>query len=408
MQIPQDKQYRSPKIGLLGVGLLALCGVGYALWPPAQASEAAVIATATFEKIATSISAYGSLQPKTRYSIVGLVNGNIDNMALRPGDLVNVGDAIITLVNPKLERELEQVQLSLLGERADFEKLMATQKMALAQQQSRIQTAGFDLTIAKSRLSAQQKLAELSIVSAIDLQQTELQYEKVALLVAQEKEAYHTLQATQSAEKKAQEFYLLRAEKQIELLQKDIDNLVIRAGIDGLIVKLDTELEEGLSIEEGKVLGQIADPSSLYALLRIQVGQASLLALQQRVDIQVKGQSFSGVIERISPNVENATVEMDVKFIDALPSNGLSNMAVTASIHIESAQATILLDKPQHINAPGPASLLIANEQSLAYEVRNVTVGWVGEQKIQILAGLALNERVILINPETWKETLGE
>ncbi|NRA61778.1 MAG: HlyD family efflux transporter periplasmic adaptor subunit [Psychrobium sp.] len=406
MQIPRDKQSSPTKL-LLGfvAGILLLLAF-YVFSQSKQVKTTFPSSVPTMGLIVTSISAYGSLQPKSRYSILGLGCGNIDKISLRPGDKVVASDPIITLVNPKLLREAEQVQLSLLGERAVFEKLLATQKMELSRQKAQLQLTQYDLTIALSRLSAKKKLAKQKIISDIDLQEVELQYQKANLMVRLEKEAINTLGATQAAEIKAQQFYLQRANKHVELMQRDIDNLVIRAGISGVIVKLDSELEQGLRIAEGKVLGQIADPKSLYALLRVQASQASLLALHQGVDISIKGRNIHGEIERISPNVENATVEIEVKLIGVLPENTMSNTAVTASIHIESLQQTMLLAKPPHVNYPGRISVVVKNINQ--YEIRKITIGWVGEEQVQILNGLSLNDQVLMLSPKKWKESVRE
>jgi len=406
MQIPQDNPTNYKKLSLVFSIVFVLLIALYFLSQKTNAKTTFLSSSPELGKIVTSINAYGSLQPKTRYSILGLVGGNIQTISLRPGDKVMKNDPIITLMNPKLIREAEQVQLSLLGESAVFEKLIATQKMELSRQKAQLQLTEYDLTIALSRMLAKRKLAKKNIVSVIDLQEIELQYEKANLLVKLEKEAITALTVTQAAELKSQQFHLQRAEKQVELLQKDIDNLVIRAGINGVIVKLDSELEEGLSIDEGKSIGQIADPKSLYALLRVQASQASLLALQQPVDISLKGKSIKGAIERISPNVENSTVEIEVKFNEKLPDNAMTNMAITASIHIESVQETMLLTKLSHINYSGPNSVVVKSGQQ--FGTRAVTIGWVGADQIEIIDGLSMNEKILMVSPEKWKESVSE
>ncbi len=406
MRIPKDNPTNYWKLSLACFIIFIVLIALYFLNQKADAKANFFASTPELGRITTSINAYGSLQPKSRYSILGFVGGNIQSISLRPGDKVLKNDPIITLMNPKLIREAEQAQLSLLGEHAVLEKLRAMQKMDLSRQKAQLQLTEYDLTIALSRMLAKRKLAQQNIISVIDLQEIELQYDKANLLVKLEKEAITTLVATQAAELKSQQFHLQRAEKQLELLQKDIENLVIRAGINGVIVKLDSELEEGLTIDEGKSIGQIADPQSLYALLRVQASQASLLALQQSVDISLKGKLIKGAIERISPNVENSTVEIEVRLNETLPDNAMTNMAITASIHIESAQESMLLAKLPHINYSGANSVVVKSGQQ--YVTRKIIVGWVGEDQIEIIDGLSMNEKVLSVSPDKWEESASE
>lgn len=403
MEIPAAKSSNWQRPSLVVSILVIVSFALYSFFSGAQASPNYAVTVPKVDKLVTTIGAYGSLQPRERYSILSMVQGHVDSIQLRPGDQVHTGDEIIRLVNPKLLREAEKVELSLLGEKASFEKLVANQQMELAKQQARIQLAEYDLTIASSHLSAQEKLAKVNIISAIELQQAQLKFQKATLQVKQEQDGLATLTITQNAEKRAQEYYLKKAKKELELLQKDIENLVIRAGISGVIVKLSSELEEGLNLSEGQLIGQIADPSSLYALLKVQANQASLLTIGQPVNIELKGQKIKGQLQRISPNIENSTVEIEVKFDQALPANTMANTAVTADIFVESQQQTLLVNKLPHINYSGLNQVIVQRSGSEDYEYRQVTVGWVGKDRFQVLNGLSAQDKIVMVDPEQWQ-----
>lgn len=204
MEIPTAEPVNWQRPSLVVAMLAMLTFALYSFFTDAQTPPKFTVTTPKMDKLVTTIGAYGSLQPSERYSILSMVQGHVDNIQLRPGDQVQPGDEIIRLVNPKLLREAEKVELSLLGEQASFEKLVANQQMELAKQQARIQLAEYDLTIASSHLAAQQKLATVNIISAIELQQAQLKFQKATLQVKQEQDGLNTLTITQSAEKRAQ------------------------------------------------------------------------------------------------------------------------------------------------------------------------------------------------------------
>ncbi|TLX46749.1 hypothetical protein C1E24_12130 [Pseudoalteromonas phenolica] len=405
MQIPTDKKSQSLKIISALTIIILLVSAVVSMQNTSKPLEIETVSP-SYDYLQTTVSAFGSLQPKVRHSILAQVDGIIENIYKRPGDKVSQGDLIIELVNPKLNRSIEQEKLLLQGKLAELEKMKATQRQLLQKQESKVLIAQYDLTISQSKLEAQNKLAALSIVSSLDLQQAELNQQKAKLFLEQEKYALDALKAMQKAEMNAYEFELQRATKQLELLERDKENLKIRAGQKGVIVKLNTNLEAGLNIQEDTMIGQIADPASLFALLRVQASQASLLELNQSVDIKIKGQHVSGLIERISPNVENSTVEVEVKFTQVLPSHSISNMSVTANIHYKSKDKNLLLVKPKHINYAGTNTVLVKNEISQRVKPQQITVGWIGEQHIQILEGLAVNDEVVLTDPREWDGSL--
>lgn len=405
MQIPADRKSQPLKfIGLI-LFIILLMVVVFFTQTSSKAEEFETVSP-QYDYLQTTVSAFGSLQPKIRHSILAQVNGIVENIYKRPGDKVNQGDLIIELVNPKLNRSIEQEKLLLQGKQAELEKVRASQRQALQKQESKVLIAQYDLTITQNKLEAQSKLAALSIVSSLELQQSKLNQQKANLLLEQEKYALDALKAMQKAEMNAYEFELQRAKKQLELLERDRENLQIRAGRKGIIVKLNSNLEAGLNIQEDTMIGQIADPASLFALLRVQASQASLLELNQSVDIKIKGQNVSGVIERISPNVENSTVEVEVSFTEALPIHSMSNMSVTANIHYRSKDKNLILTKLRHINYVGPNTVLVKDKNSQTVKQQQITVGWIGEQHIQILEGLAMSDQVLLIDPIEWKGSL--
>ena len=405
MQIPADRKSQPLKfIGLI-LFIILLMVVVFFTQTSSKAVELETVSP-QYDYLQTTVSAFGSLQPKIRHSILAQVNGIVENIHKRPGDKVNQGDLIIELVNPKLNRSIEQEKLLLQGKQAELEKVRASQSQALQKQESKVLIAQYDLTITQNKLEAQNKLAALSIVSSLDLQQAKLNQQKANLLLEQEKYALDALKTMQKAEMNAYEFELQRANKQLELLERDRENLQIRAGRKGVIVKLNSNLEAGLNIQADTMIGQIADPSSLFALLRVQASQASLLELNQSVDTKIKGQNVLGVIERISPNVENSTVEVEVSFTETLPVHSMSNMSVTANIHYRSRDKNLILTKLRHINYVGPNTVLVKDKNSQTVKQQQITVGWIGEQHIQILEGLAMSDQVLLIDPIEWKGSL--
>ncbi|MBU1437865.1 MAG: HlyD family efflux transporter periplasmic adaptor subunit [Gammaproteobacteria bacterium] len=404
MKIPDDRRWFDFNRRTL---LFALCVLGipvvvYAFWPKRPQATEFMLASPVTARINTTIHAYGSLQPKTRYSIISQINGNVEQIHLRPGDVAKAGEIIITLSNPKLTREAEKAQLEWLAEQANLQKLQAGQLNAISVQQSQVKLAQYELALAENRLKANKTVYQQQVISRLDLQQTELAYEKARLTLADLQQLQQTLQTTHQAELTAYQYILQRAEKQYELLQNDIRHLEIRAGIDGLVNKLNTDLEEGQSVEAGTGLGQLADPTSLYAQLRVQASDITMLANQQVVEINIKDQMMAGVVQRISPQVDNATVEVDVRLTESLPANAMSNMAISAIIRVQAKQPSLLLKKPPHIKHAGPNVLLIAANKdgdATDYQPRQVQIGWVGTDQIEVLDGLTSSDSVVLADP---------
>lgn len=406
MKIPEDKKYNISGQALLAtLCFLLVCILTYACWPTTAQDQNHEITRPYTGKINTTISAYGSLQPKVRHSIISMVSGNIEQIHLRPGNVAKVGDIIMSLSNPKLVRAAEKAELEWLAEKANLEKLKATQLKQLSELRSQEKIANFELKIADSRLKARKILYGQQIVSALELQQAELEYAKSEQALFDQKQALKTLYITQKAELQAHQFVLTKARKEVELLKQDIEHLKIKASIDGVITKLNTDLDEGQFIEEGQSLGQLADPKSLYALVRVQAGDIAMLANGQPVSISLREHKVHGYVSRISPQVDNSTVEVDVAIEAALPDSAISNVSISASINVSSDQDTLLVNKPPHIQHSGINQLVVTEDNSASYRIRQVQIGWLGDEQMQVLHGLTSRDYVVMLDPAKIRET---
>ena len=125
MEIPQDnssflKALRVPVVIVICLALL-YAGVSLAksaFSTPVKATDLS-IDTVQQAALQNQVSAFGQLVPAKVHSLIAMVDGRVQQVLARPGQLVSAEQPLLQLVNPKLQRLLEEQELMLQAAQAE-------------------------------------------------------------------------------------------------------------------------------------------------------------------------------------------------------------------------------------------------------------------------------------------------
>lgn len=346
------------------------------------------------------VSAYGSLKPMRITSLISQVDGRIREVKVRPGAYLKKGQAILELVNPRLQRRQEEAELSLLEKQAEIEQLNQQMADELLQAKSEYRLSSLQRELVMAEMAAKQKLLEKSIISALDFKKAELEVEQVALRCQMAEEKLATLERSQLAQLKAAGFALDRVRKQYEMVKQDVSDLVIRAGMDGILNEMQEWIQPGANIDAGQALGNISDPSSLYAEIRISAADAPAVSIGNEVRLNIKGRELFGIVNRIAPNVEENQVKLDVELQGSLPDTARPNIELNAVVITSAYQAGLLARRPEHIRAPHQSyDLYVFMPDKNKFVLTKIQVGEISDKEMQILSGLHQGDNFLLSVP---------
>lgn len=334
------------------------------------------------------IRAHGKLKANTRNSLIALSSGMIEEITLKPGANVVKGQPIIKLFNPKLNRQVEEAKLQLLEEQSNIDALKTELNQAYWQQESSIDIAQSDLSILKADLDAKTQLHEKNIISKLDLHKAKMAYENQKLKIQVAKNKLISMEKINKANLTSHQYKLQRVTSQLEMLKKDLANLVITAPIDGIVLQLNDNLEIGQQIAEGVLLGMIVDNSDLYGEMTISASQADKLQIEQSIAINIRGDHYPASISRISPNVNNGELEFDVVFERPLPQHILPNTDVSGSLQVTLANSTLLANRMPVVNRPySYYDLWVMNNGEDTMTKTQIQIGAITTNHMEILTG---------------------
>ncbi|MFK7884897.1 MAG: efflux RND transporter periplasmic adaptor subunit [Phycisphaerales bacterium] len=220
--------------------------------------------------IVRTVSAPGSIEPRTNVQISSQVSARVLALPFREGEMVQTGDVVIRLDPQDLVAILDSAKAGLRGQEARL--------------------GGSEARLINARLEFERLR---SLFETGDVTKSELDVSEANYLQAQ-------------SDKQALEHGIDQAQAQIDQAEQDLANTTIVSPIDGVITSLNAEVGEtvivGTTNNPGSVIMEIADLSDM--LLRAAVDEANIAPVEvgQEATVYINAYSdreYKGSVRRI-------------------------------------------------------------------------------------------------------------
>jgi multidrug efflux pump subunit AcrA (membrane-fusion protein) len=409
LDISRKKQNSSFIKRYLPWALLAVVvgsGVNYS-WSLTQAgfsidSERLVYDEVKRGDFSVSVRGSGLLVPDKIQWLSASVEARVDQILVKPGKVVKQGDLIALLSNPKLEQLLEETRWELEARVAESKADEVAQKSAMLLQRSQMLNVKLNYESSQLKLNAQSELfrQKTGAVSKIDYEQTRLETNQLKQRWNIQKDILKTLAENSIAQKNARHSRLLKMQKTLERAEQQVSHLTVYASIDSVVQEV--AIEPGQRIAMGSNIAKLAQQDSLIAELQVPELQIREVAIGQRVIIDTRNNEVTGIVSRIDPAVVNGNVQVDVEFIEALPSDARPDLSIDGEIKIAEISNTLFINRPLFAQSESNSSLYKVSADGKYAERITVKLGKGSINQVQILEGLSLGEKVIISDPSTW------
>lgn len=370
---------------IVALALVAL--LAYAFWPKPLDVEAAAV---TKGQLVVTVDGDGRTRIKDRFVVSAPVNGQIDRVALRPGDRVKLGDPItvVTPIEPPLLDARSRAQ-------ADAQHRLA--RAAEAQAAARVRTAEAAAEHAKTELSRMEQLDKMGGITRAALEDAQL------------------AARTATAELDSARFGVGVARSQVELAraaisrvsgkEADTANVPVKSPVDGVVLRVHTE-SAGV-VAAGAPILEVGDPAALELVLDLLSSDAVLVKPsaetwverwggENRLNARVRLVEPSGFTKVSALGVEEQRVLVVADFTGDVK----ERIALGDGYRVHAR--IVVWQKADAIRVPLSALfrdgdrwavLVVAKDRA---ELRGVEIGRRGDREAEVLSGLVEGERVIV------------
>ncbi len=408
---PVLKKRRLRRRWLLAVGatlLLALATVGLSrLQPAAPLVEKSSIWTDTVKRgeMLRQVRGNGVLVPEDIRWIPTVNAGRVDRIRVLPGGAVKADTVLVELSNSELEQAAFEAESQLRAARADLANLRVQLASQALTQQAAVATAQANYTTAKADSDINEELGQSGLVAAVTVKQSLAKTRELAKLLEIEQQRLVIGADASKAQLEAQEEKIAQLGGLLQLKQRQVEGLKIRAGMDGVLQRLGdatAPLQDGQQLSAGALVARVAGQTKLKAAIKIAETQVRDLQLDQAAEIDTRNDVVPGHVIRIDPAVENGTVTVDIALDGPLPKGARPDLSVDGTIQLERLANVLYVGRPVQGQPESTASLFKVMDGGRAAERVRVKLGRASVNTIEVLDGLQAGDQVVLSDMSPW------
>jgi HlyD family secretion protein len=307
----------------------------------------------------------------------------------------------MVLSNPDLELEAENAAWQVKQDEATLANLKVKLESDKLDQRASLADLESQYTQAKLTADRDTELTRLNLQSDLTSKLSVDKAEELEKRVTLQKQRLSIGDDSIKAQIEAEQVALERSQAAYALKKKQVDQLTIRAGIDGVLQEVD--VEEGQRVPAGTILAKVADPKKLKAELKIAETQ---MKGDVRVGLDASIDTRNGIIPgrviRIDPAAQNGTVTVDVALLGALPQGARPELSVDGTVEIEHLPDIVYVGRPVSGEPDTTIGLFKLDPDGKGAEHVNVKLGRASVNTIEVKEGLKVGDQVVLSDMSQW------
>jgi RND family efflux transporter MFP subunit len=407
-EFKRQKRRRQIIFMAIGVVLLVAATVGvYQLKPAAPTVERGTVWPDTVKRgsMLRQVRGLGTLTPSQEAirQIPAETEATVIRIRMLPGSEVKADTVLLEMSNPQVEQAAVDAQLQMKQAEAELASQKVTLESNLMDQKASAAAVTADYSQAQLQGQTDKALYDLGVISGLTYKaskgkadqlttQNDLQQQRLAVA---RKAIEAQLAELQAKVDQMQTLY--------ELKQKQLDELKVRAGINGVLT--DLPLQVGQHVLPGTMLAKVVEPNHLMAELKVPETQARDVQIGEPASIDTHNGLISGSVIRVDPAVQNGTVTVDVKLTGDLPRGARPDLSVDGTIDLERLDNVLYVGRPAFGQEDSTISLFKIDPDEKGAVRVTVKVGRASVNSIQILSGLHEGDKVILSDMSRWDNT---
>jgi HlyD family secretion protein len=403
MDVPRGKEVARKRlikrIVYISVAVLAIGGATIALArlkPAAPSVDMSGQWPGTVKRgpIEIQVRGLGRLTPQEIHFIAAAQDSRVSSIVHRAGVTLKANEAILTLADPDLETEAERAEWAYKQEQANLANLKVQLESDKLDQRATLAQLESEATQAKLNADRDMELTRLNLQSDLTSRLSVNQANQLRNRVELQKQRLAIGDDSIKAKIEAQRVVVESARAAYELKRKQVDQLTVRAGIDGVLQEVDVEVGQRVAI--GTILAKMADPKKLKAVLQIAETQMKDVRPGLDATVDTRNGVIPGRVIRIDPAATNGTVGVDVSLLGPLPPGARPELSVDGVVQIERLSDVVYMDRPVSGEPGTTIGLFKIDSDGKGASRVNVKLGRASVNTIEVLDGLKVGDRVIL------------
>lgn len=385
------------------IGLLVLCVFYFTQSDavPTVASEDVTLLKVEKGRVDLFSQAFGELFSAHERMLTSQASGRVSEIYLRPGATVEPDTVILSLSNPQLTQSFQSALGDLNANKAQFESFELEQENERLDFKGRIADIESALESAQLDLKVNRELSKRGVSARLEILRAELSVKQQTKRLEFERQKYQHFLKVQAFQLKQRHIELDQQNQQVALLRQQLDEMNVKAGINGTLQSLDVEV--GQSLPQGAALGRVGSINQLLARLRVPQHQADQIAVGAPVELTTRKGQIKGKVNRIESLVTNGVVLAEITLTSELPADARPLAPVTGQIFMHTKEDALYVRQAAGLRPLSQLErfVLEGNDVSQATK-RRIQLGDLTKGKLIIQSGIQAEELFISQMQDAW------
>jgi HlyD family secretion protein len=326
--------------------------------------------------------------------IDAIEGGRVESVYVQAGDSVRAAQPLVKFSNTELELEVLDREGRLI------ESITQLQAYETQLEQNRVANqkalAHMDYEIAR----LQRSIVRRDILVAGDAEPAEVRDQVQDELNADLKVRPIQIESNQQQERlRTQQVPQIRI--QLEKLRADLkithdklDNLIVRAPVDGRLTAMDLKIGENRN--RGERIGEITANSGFKLVANVDEYYLPYVRVGQSADAKLDDRIWSLRVTRIYPQVKNGIFNIDLAFNGTPPSDVIPGQALQGKLAIGTDRNALIIPAGAFLERSGGDWILVLARDGQSARRRSIKIGRRNAEQVEVLRGLTNGERVLI------------
>ncbi len=403
--LPKKKGLQKKHIGYIAGGLIIIVLFYMAFFTDRTSTykvekDKLIIETVTEGQFNDYITVPGTVEPISTIYLDAQEGGRVEEILIEEGSMVKEGDIILKLSNPDLYLNILDSEAQL----AEKENFLRNTQVTMEQERISIKreliSLKYDIERKKRNFEQNEKLMTDNLISREEY----LRSKEDLDMAIQSRDLFIERQEQDSIFRSVQvetlKANLDNMRKNLSLVRQRVENLNVRATVDGQLGLLVPEI--GQSISRGANMGQINVLTSYKVTAQIDEHYIDRVRTQLTATLDRQGKNYDLVVKRVYPEVRNGTFEIDMVFADSMPDNIRSGQTYYTSLQLGQPKISLLVPLGGFFQATGGQWIFVLDPSESFATKRSISLGRKNPKYYEVLEGLTPGEKVIISGYETF------
>jgi HlyD family secretion protein len=346
------------------------------------------VSNGTFQEF---IPVTGSVMPIKTVYLDAIEGGRVEELFIEDGKMITAGTPILRLSNQEFQMDAINREAQLLDQQNNLRNTrLGMDKQSVELKQDLLQL-DVDIKQARKQYELNKALVAENLVSKNEFEKSEDNYQHLLAkrkLHMQHMRVDSTFRNTQV---KQIESSLELIQKNLAFLQGSLDNLIIKAPIDGQLSSLKAEIGE--TKMKGENIAQVDIITDYKIRVRISEHYVSRIAIGLRGSIEEDDKLYFLTVKKVYPEVSNGEFTADMLFEEKEPSTIKRGQSFQLKLELSDKTKAILLPRGAFYQETGGAWIYVIKNGKA--QKRDIKLGRQNPDYYEILEGLEPGEQVV-------------